>query len=70
MTPAAVAAMEPRHLRGAARRTGKGSHVVAASQQRCEFCHRRPSAGFALTGDRYKHACKRCADAIFGIDDR
>jgi hypothetical protein len=69
VSPAVVAAMETRHLRGAARRTGEGSHVAQRSQP-CEFCHKRPSAGFAITGDRYKHACKRCADAIFGLDDR
>lgn len=69
MTPAVLAAMETRHLRGAARRTGKGSPAPATSQ-RCELCHRHPAAGFSLHGDVYKHACKRCADAIFGIDDR
>lgn len=69
MTPAEVVATETRHLRGANRRTGKGSHVVVTSQ-RCEFCHQRPAAGFSVNGRGYKRACKRCLDAIYGVDDR
>ena len=55
-----VAAMETRHLRGAAKSTRERNTV-------CPRCRKRDVGGY-VQGVGY--CCQRCADAICGLDNR
>lgn len=43
---------------------------AALSTQVCECCYARMAGGFVAIKKRLVPACKGCADAMFGVDDR